>query len=82
MGIISLLIKAFLLYMFFTFAMAVWRIFRSFKVLKDQGRQAQDFFNQGQQHGGFGQGGHSQTSNNAPAGDVFDAEYRVVKEEN
>lgn len=82
MGIISLLIKAFLLYLFFTFVMAAWRIFRTFKVLKSQHGQASDFFKQQSQQGQSHYNGSSSQNHDRPMGDVFDAEYRVVKEEN
>lgn len=83
MALISLLVKAFLLYLFFTFIMAAWRIFRTIKVIKgSHGQAQQDMF------GGSGQGpfqqphGQSSANQQEPQGDVFDAEYRVVKEEN
>lgn len=66
--------------------MTLWRVFKTFKLLKNQGQQTQDFFRQaggGQSYGGSQQHDHSYQSNQStPTGDVFDAEYRVVNEEN
>ena len=64
--------------------MTLWRVFKTFKLLKNQGQQAHDFFRQGdgRTNGGSQQQDHThQSYQNAPKGDVFDAEYRVVNNE-
>ena len=79
MGLISLLVKAFLLFVLFNMVMGLYRLYRAFRLIKKSGGQASYQFGnfENQQTGPFQQGrkGSPPNQNNA---DVFEAEYKVV----
>lgn len=80
MGIISLIIKAFFLYILFTLIIGAWRFFRTFKMIKNQHGQAhqqfEDLFRERQKT----QYSEAQKGPK-PSGETFEAEYRVVHED-